>query len=247
MNQIPSFGRLRSPSSFYFVRHGESVSNIDARIQGHTESPLSDAGREHAAAAGKWFADKSIDVVFTSPLSRSRETADIIVGATSANGSVTLPDLIEIDTGAFTGMSLTEAAEQDPKVYGEFQVHSWEAVPRAESVKALSRRARNVWSRLINEANSGRQNLLCVTHGGMLQWLIKVTLGRDPIEWMPIFPTANGGIFHFFAQPNGDGGYFGTWEKMNLIPYNESEAPNSGMADLAGPTNGSPSRGPQPR
>ena len=247
MSQLPSFHRLTSPTSFYFLRHGESVSNASARIQGRSESPLSDAGRIHAASAGKWFADRSVDLVFTSPLSRARETAEIVAKTTSAGGPVVLTDLLELDTGAFTGMSLKEAAKAHPKVFGEFQVHSWEAVPGAESVSSLAERARSAWSRLIDEANGGNENLLCVTHGGMLQWLVKVTLAQDPIEWMPIFPTANCGIFHFFARPNGNGGYFGTWEGINVLPYDVAEAPSSGMADLVGPGKSSQPRGTQAR
>ena len=62
------------------LRHGESVGNAESRWQGQAEFPLTDRGRSQALAlAERWKNEKmKFDFVISSPLSRARETAEII-------------------------------------------------------------------------------------------------------------------------------------------------------------------------
>ncbi|MGN1163755.1 MAG: histidine phosphatase family protein [Candidatus Ornithospirochaeta sp.] len=64
----------------YFVRHGESQWNVENRICGSMDSPLTDKGREQARETGGKILSSGIkvDMIFSSPLSRARETAEII-------------------------------------------------------------------------------------------------------------------------------------------------------------------------
>ena len=68
----------------YLIRHGETVFNRDGRVQGHTESDLSELGREQARRVGDRIRGVEFDAVFTSPLRRAEETCSIDVpsGAT---------------------------------------------------------------------------------------------------------------------------------------------------------------------
>ncbi len=63
----------------YYVRHGFTQWNIDGFTQGHSDIPLCDDGRAQAREAAKLLADKHIDLCIASPLSRTRETAEIIL------------------------------------------------------------------------------------------------------------------------------------------------------------------------
>jgi broad specificity phosphatase PhoE len=67
--------------SFTFLRHGESVGNAEERFQGQSDYPLTDKGRRQAhALAERWLKDGvQFDLAVTSPLVRTRETAQIIV------------------------------------------------------------------------------------------------------------------------------------------------------------------------
>lgn len=224
----PAFQILTARSSFYFIRHGESEANRRGVIQGHSDSPLADTGRSHARAAGEWLADKAVSGIFTSPLSRSRETARIIAGLTGAAAPVELDELKELDTGAYSGRSLEDASREDPESFRLFRIFSWEVVEGAESIDSLLRRALLVWDRLITQANGGMRRIACVTHGGMLQWLIKATMMCEEQRWMPVFGAANCGISHFVAESTSIGheeelpphtGYFGSWEMINHVPY----------------------------
>jgi broad specificity phosphatase PhoE len=228
MSGQPRFRELENNSRFTFVRHGESEANKLKVVQGHGDSPLSDAGREHARAAGKWLAGEGVELVFTSPLGRSHETAVILAEEVNAGAPVILDELKELNTGAYSGKNIHDSSKADAQAYQRFLIHSWEAVVGAESRASIMDRALTVWDRLVTEANGGKRHIVCVTHGGMLQWLIKATIGGPEHRWMPLFGMANCGISTFYGQstslehdeelPLGTG-FFGNWEKINHVPY----------------------------
>lgn len=228
MIERPRFSDLEHKTRFTFVRHGESEANKRNIIQGHSDSPLSEAGKEHAHAAGQRLNGMGIDLVFTSPLSRSHETAKIVVEEIGTSAPQILEELIELNTGTYSGQSLHDSSQEDPEGFKSFLIHSWEMVDGAESRESILARALMVWDRLINEANGGRRHIVCVTHGGMLQWIIKATIGAPDQRWMPIFGMANCGISTFSAESTSLGhdealppntGFFGSWEQINSVPY----------------------------
>jgi len=228
MGDLPRFRDLTAPSRFTFVRHGESEANQRGEIQGHSDSPLSATGRDHARAAGRWLSGTGVELVFTSPLARSHETARILAETAGAPAPIVLDELKELDTGVYSGRNLSENREMDPKAFSQFRIHSWDAVSGAESRESLMRRAQVVWDRLVGEANDSHRHIVCVTHGGMLQWLIKATLGGSEHRWMPIFGMANCGISTFQVESTSLGveeelppntGFVGTWKQINLVPY----------------------------
>lgn len=136
----------------YFVRHGKSEGNHRDIIQGRLDYPLSDLGREQARLTGRWFADKGIRLAFSTPLLRGLDTARIICGEAGAPEPLPLEDLIELDTGIFTGMTLEEARISCPECWPRFLAQSWEGVDKAEPVKVLRGRAFSVWKTLISRA-----------------------------------------------------------------------------------------------
>ena len=62
----------------FFVRHGQSESNLKKVMAGHKDVLLTDKGREQALETAKKLKDYDIDIMFVSPLKRARETAEII-------------------------------------------------------------------------------------------------------------------------------------------------------------------------
>ncbi len=231
MPGIPAFHALPEACDFYFVRHGESESNASGRIQGHTDSPLSDLGRRHAEAAGEWLADKHVDAVLSSPLSRAYDTAAVIAQRCAASAPERVDELIELETGQYTGLAISELRAVDEALFARFRVHSWEVVPGAERIESLQRRAAAVWARCIGLAQAGRRSIVSVSHGGTIQWVIKATMGTDGQRWMPIVAASNCGIFLFRAEPTlspdsrDEGpsvpgtGYYGVWDLVNHVPY----------------------------
>ena len=64
----------------YLIRHGETDWNLEQRLQGATDIPLNENGLELARETAKGLQDVPFDVVYTSPLTRARQTAEIIRG-----------------------------------------------------------------------------------------------------------------------------------------------------------------------
>jgi broad specificity phosphatase PhoE len=157
-------------------------------MQGRQESALSELGRVQAREAGRWLAGRSVDRVLTSPQQRAAETAAIAAAEAGLRAPEPLALLEEIDIGRFSGLTTEQAAARYPADYAAFQRSSWEAVPGAETVERLYSRAMDLWRLLLERAASGERSILCVTHSGFLQWIIKATVGQR--AWMPLFSAA---------------------------------------------------------
>ena len=71
---------------FYFVRHGQTVWNVENKICGATDSPLTEYGREQARETGRNILAQGItaDEILYSPLSRAADTAKLISDAKRA-------------------------------------------------------------------------------------------------------------------------------------------------------------------
>ena len=65
--------------TIYFIRHGETQANVDQLIAGaELESPLTEKGRDQAKKAGQKLRDKYIEIIVSSPMERTQDTAKII-------------------------------------------------------------------------------------------------------------------------------------------------------------------------
>jgi broad specificity phosphatase PhoE len=240
---------LARPAAFLFLRHGESEGNVAGRMQGHRDQRLTETGRTQARATGGWFRRNGIavDRLYSSPLSRAMETARIVADTAGLPRPAVMESVKEIDTGIFTGLSFPEIRERYPAEYQQFVVGSWEAVPEAESATALTTRALDTWRQLVAAANDvppspagpsdgvapDAARIMTVTHGGMLQWILKASFGATadaPGPWMPLVLASNCAIFEFFARPvsGADDGeapttwYYGQWSRVNETPVPET-------------------------
>ncbi len=192
------FRQYQVRGNLFFLRHGQSTGNVARVAQGTADFPLSPRGQEQAAAAGHWLSDKEVDLILTSPLLRARQTAEIIATQIGSNGVDARDELTELDIGPFTGLTWAGMAESHPHTYRRFQRYSWDGVPGAEASDAVYQRAEAVWELLLGRMVDGHHNLLAVTHSGLLQWIIKASLGNR--HWLPLFPMRNASIFHFRIQ-----------------------------------------------
>lgn len=94
-------------AGFFFLRHGQSESNVDGLIGGSTDYKLTDQGRSEAEEAGKALRGRGITKVYTSPLSRAHDTARIVA---DAMGGVTVrvhDDLRERNLGVWEGQPIS--------------------------------------------------------------------------------------------------------------------------------------------
>jgi broad specificity phosphatase PhoE len=141
------------------VRHGETDWNAAGRLQGHTDRPLSDYGREQARRLAKELAGEEFDAIYASDLARARETAEIV--AAQRHLPVILdPDLREKDWGNWEGLTSTERL--DVELVGE-------------STEEHQRRMLDALGRIAAKHPEGR--ILVVTHGGSMRRVQTEALG----------------------------------------------------------------------
>jgi len=153
---------------------------------------------------------------------RAHETARIIAATAGFPEPLPYGPLIEVDVGKFSGLTLEEAKQRFPEDYERFMYQSWEGVDDAERCASISARAHDAWAVLKEAAVKNCGNILAVTHGGLLQWLVRVTFGCA--SWMPLLTTGNCGVFELSVMPTKPGkpAYI-HWKEINLIPDDGSE------------------------
>lgn len=174
-------------TELYLVRHGETDWNRDRRIQGRTDVPLNEAGRAQARAVARILARRSWDAVLTSPLSRARETAEIIAGVLELDAPEVFDGAMERDYGAAEGMNFAELQAQYP---GE------QRAPGAETRDEVA--ARVVPALLALAAERPGQSLLVVSHGGAIR---SVLVAVDPEQARETITNAS---VHSFRVEDGE-------------------------------------------
>ncbi|MDR1252653.1 MAG: histidine phosphatase family protein [Treponema sp.] len=224
------FAGLTRPVDFYVIRHGQSEGNAGKILQGRGEYPLSVQGRRQAADRGRVLKTMLAGMppeqtlFFSSPQKRALETALIIAGETGLPEPLCDESLMEMSLGVWTGKTWEQVKNDNPPLWREFMAHSWDAIPEAESSAALYRRAVGAWAVLRDAASAHKASkVIVVTHGGLIQWLLKSTLQSH--NWFPLFPIANCGLFKLCVEPQPEErSAYMCWEEINtVIPSHAAE------------------------
>jgi phosphoserine phosphatase len=160
------------PTTFYFVRHGQSEGNAARIFTGQTDSPLTERGRQQAAAVADELANVKFDRIVSSDLSRTRDTAEVIAKRHRLPVEV-LPELREIDVGERTGKDFDETAALPG--WNEDGFVAW---PGGESLEQVLARTLGAIDRLVRE--SPGETILIVGHGGVNRILLSHFLGILP-------------------------------------------------------------------
>ena len=154
----------------YIIRHGQTEKNRANVLQGRSDIPLNDSGRQQAEEVKDRFIKAGIhfDLVYTSPLIRAVQTAAII-----AEGIPQLKDdrLIEMDYGPYEGMDLANPAPEVLEFFRDF-VHN-PAPNGMEPLQAIVFRLGSFLEEIREEA--AEKNILISTHAiamkGALEYL----------------------------------------------------------------------------
>jgi broad specificity phosphatase PhoE len=154
----------------WLVRHGETTWNREGRVQGSSDPPLSEAGREGARRLGRRLAGTRFDAVYTSDLRRARETAALALPGAAAIGDARLR---ELDFGAWEGRLWRDVAEGDGAALSAWLRDPYTNAPsRGEPYGALVQRVQAWRAQLPPE---GR--VVAFSHGGPILSLLYALTG----------------------------------------------------------------------
>jgi probable phosphoglycerate mutase len=160
----------------FLVRHGQTSWNVEGRLQGSSDQPLNDVGREQAVRAADSLAGalRTPAVVVSSPLSRALDTAATV--AAKASVEVHIDErLIERSYGVWEGLTWDERYAQDPVESERWLARKEPRIEGYEVHEAVVTRMRAALADWMGEARE--RDLVLVTHGSAARMLILSLLG----------------------------------------------------------------------
>lgn len=147
----------------YFLRHGEITQSRPRRFVGRRDLPLTELGRTQAAQWGERLRGEGFKAVYTSPLSRCRESARL---AAPGREIVVEPGWREISLGAWEGLSVAEVRERFP---GEYEARGRDlAGHRPQGGESFADVAARV-TPLLEALADGLSPVLVVAHSGVIR------------------------------------------------------------------------------
>lgn len=177
------------------VRHGQTDWNLARRIQGSTDIPLNDAGRDDARWAAGQLGGSTHHAIYASPLARARETAEIIASELGLEGPLIDADLREREFGDGEGMLVADYLE----TWGDWTAE----VPGAETLDAVAVRALDALDRIALDARRRSaplaESVIVVAHGGVIRALIDHVSGGTLPRVGDVI--RNGSVTRFEASP----------------------------------------------
>lgn len=164
-------------TTLFLVRHGRTGWNKEQIFRGHKDVPLDEVGREEALLVGERLKGEGIRGVFSSPLSRARETALAVAQFHKIEVQV-LAGLNDLNFGEWEGLSRQEVEERYPDLYEQWQKTPDRVIfPGGEGLDAVSSRAMGAVKDIINR--HPQEAVALVSHRVVLKVLICALLGLD--------------------------------------------------------------------
>ncbi|CAO2143285.1 unnamed protein product [Urochloa humidicola] len=212
---------MRAAKRVVLVRHGQSTWNAEGRIQGSSDvSVLTPKGEWQAETSRQMLLSDSFDACFTSPLARSRRTAEIIW---QGRDDELIPDsdLREIDLYSFQGLLKHEGKDRYGVLYKQWQKNAANfSIDGHYPVGELWDRAQSCWERIL--AHEGK-SVLVVAHNAVNQALVATSLGLG-VEYFRVLLQSNCGASVLDFTPQTGGG------PPNVCVNRLNQTPNSPVA-----------------
>jgi uncharacterized phosphatase len=149
------------------IRHGQTEWNRELRLQGSTDIPLNDTGRGQAAEAVEVLAGEQWDAIVSSPLSRARETAQIIASGLGITLGPAYDLLTERNYGAAEGATAEIVAERWPD----------RQYPGLEPLESVVDRGTRALEQIAADFGDARAIIVC--HGTLIRYTLQHLAGRN--------------------------------------------------------------------
>jgi broad specificity phosphatase PhoE len=162
----------------YLVRHGATELTAEDKFSGAIGVELSDDGRGQAARLGERLHDEGITALYSSPLSRTMETARIVGGHCGLKIEAR-EGLREISHGRWEGLTRREVEARYAAEYASWEEDPFTFAPEGgESGVAVLARALPVIREIVTQHRGER--ILVVSHKATIRLVLSSLLGFDP-------------------------------------------------------------------
>jgi broad specificity phosphatase PhoE len=181
MNANPAGPERSSEQEIVLIRHGQSTANASGVWQGQLEFPLSKEGRIQAAEAGQALRGTGVAGVYSSPLSRALETAEILAREAGFSGEVVpVTGLMERHGGVLEGHTWAEQEERNPEFAKKFlalpEEERW-MLAGAETDEEISARFEKAFSQILSRHPTTDGPIVVVSHGGVMRAFLREHFG----------------------------------------------------------------------
>jgi alpha-ribazole phosphatase len=163
--------------NLYMVRHGQTAASRENRFSGSSDPPLTAVGEAMAQAFARAYASLTWEAIYTSPMVRTRQTADALCRLAGVQATVE-DGLREVDYGEWEGLRQDEVKERWPQAfeYWAEDVAS-RGTPGGETAFHVAARAMRVVEGI--RSRHARGNVLLVSHKATLRVITCALLGLD--------------------------------------------------------------------
>ena len=161
-----------SQTRLLLIRHAQTEWNIQRRFQGHGDSPITEEGQEQLQRLKSRLAGLEFDVVYSSDLRRTMETAKMLYG----KQRVEEPRLRERGVGILEGLNLEQIMAEHAEAFRAFR--SGDKNHQIEGGESLQNALNRAWTFLeeVPEKHPGAE-LAAVSHAGLIRLICKQILG----------------------------------------------------------------------
>jgi probable phosphoglycerate mutase len=187
----------------FIARHGQDEDNANGILNGHRDRPLTELGVAQAKQTAQGISKLGLkfDAVYTSPLIRAAETARLICHTLGLPGPAVMPELIERDFGAMTGVNQSEIKARCAPDIIETETVTWFLSPKgAETHPDLIERGQRILAQVRAKHKGGKVLLVC--HGDIGKMIYAAATGQDWEDVLTGFHFGNGDLID--VEPDGD-------------------------------------------
>ena len=182
------------------IRHGETLWNVDSRIQGHLDIGLNDKGRWQAERLGTALKDEPMAAIYASDLSRAHDTA-LAVSRHTGVPVQPEPGLRERSFGEFEGRTFAEIETELPEQAKRWRQRDPTFTPGGgESLLMLETRILSVIARLA--AQHPGEQIALFAHGGVMDILYRAATRLD-LQAARTWALGNTAINRLLWSPEG--------------------------------------------
>lgn len=159
------------------VRYGQTKWNVGQVFRGTADVPLNETGKKQAESLAQALSSYKIAAIYSSPLSRARETAEAVAKKQGLKFKIS-DLLLDINYGKWQGLPHEEVAKKWPKIYKLWHEAPHQVkFPKGESLDDVRKRVEKFLERAVLEHQ--RETIAAVSHRVAIKVLLCAALGID--------------------------------------------------------------------